>query len=608
MLPDVTGLPEEDRPNQRADGGPRRARVFGTALPHRPRLDRGDAVVFLVLVALVYLGVRLAFGTPAVIRGPAITLSPVALPYYAALSLGRMLAAYVLSMAFSLTYGYAAARSKAAERWLLPLLDILQSVPILSFLPVVLLALTAILPQRAATEIAAIVLIFTSQAWNLTFSFYQSLTTQPSELLEAAAIFRFGPWLRLKGLELPFASLGLIWNSVMSWAGGWFFLMAAEIFTLGARDFRLPGLGAYLQTAAAEGDKRALLLGLGTLVVIIVLLDQLVWRPLLAWAERFKVSQVEEEEPPSSWFLQSLQHSSVAVFVSGRILEPLARRLDRRFDRPPAEVPSLVPAGSEEPEGEGRREARGGRAWLVRAASLALLAAAAWAAFQAVFLLATLPPATWAQIGVGALATLARVVVAVTAGLLWTVPVGVLIGTNPRAATILQPVVQVLAAIPATALFPVLLLGLGHVRGGTDIAAVLLMLLGTQWYLLFNVIAGASAIPQDLKYTSDLMRLRGWARWRLLTLPALFPYLVTGLITASGGAWNASIVAEYTSFGGRVSRVVGLGSLITSSTASGRYALLLASTLAMIALVVTINRLAWRRLFRLAEDRFRLDQ
>lgn len=602
---------------------PRRARVFGTVLPERPRLGRGDAVVGLVISALLYFGVRLAFGTPAVILGPAITLSPAALPYYAALSLGRMLAAYVLSLTFSITYGYAAARNKAAERWLLPLLDILQSVPILSFLPVVLLALTAILPQRAAAEIAAIVLIFTSQAWNLTFSFYQSLTTQPAELREAAAVFRFGPWLRFRRLELPFAALGLIWNSVMSWAGGWFFLMAAEIFTLGARDFRLPGLGAYLQTAATHGDTRALLMGLATLVLIIVLLDQLVWRPLLAWAERFKVSQVEEDNPPSSWFLNSLRRSALVAAVAARLLAPLGKWLDRKLNRPPVDVPSLETAG-DGPVGSGaagdgpadvaarRSGAANPRAtfhtWLGLAASVVLLAATVYGAVQAGLLLATLPPGTWAQIAVGALATLARVAIAVTLGLLWTVPVGVLIGTNLRAASVLQPVVQVLAAIPATALFPVLLLGLVNVPSGANIAAVLLMLLGTQWYLLFNVIAGASAIPQDLKDTSDLLRLGGLPRWRVLILPAIFPYLVTGLITASGGAWNASIVAEYTSFGGRTSRVTGLGALITSSTATGRYALLLASTLAMIALVVTINRLVWRRLYRVAENRFRLDQ
>ncbi len=574
-----------------------RRRVFGSALPAR-LFGWGDFVVLLVLIPLLYLGVRLAFGTPEVVRGPSIDLSPAALPYYAVRSLGRMLAAYGLSLSFSLIYGYAAARNKAAGRWLLPLLDVLQSVPILSFLPVVLLGLTAVLPQRLAVELAAIILIFTSQAWNLTFSFYQSLTTLPTELREAAAVFRLSSWLRLKRVELPFAAVGLIWNSVMSWAGGWFFLIAAEIFTVGARDFRLPGLGAYLQTAAARGDQGALLAGLATLVGLIVLLDQLVWRPLLAWADKFKLSQVEAEESASSWFLEGLRRSRLARAVVARLLDPLANRFDRSFGRPPAHAPSLEPSPTPSPSP---------RSWLRGLGRIVLAGLVGLGIVKVALFLAALGPAAWLSIGVGAGATLLRVAVAVALALVWTVPLGVVIGTSRRAASVLQPIVEVLAAVPATALFPVLLLGLVSVPNGANLAAIVLMMLGTQWYVLFNAIAGAQAIPQDLKDTSDLLRLAGWRRWRTLVLPALFPYVITGLITASGGAWNASIVAEYASFGGRVSRVTGLGALITSSTAVGNYPLLLASTLAMIALVVTVNRLVWRGLFRLAEERFRLE-
>ncbi|MBI1281045.1 MAG: ABC transporter permease subunit [Anaerolineaceae bacterium] len=555
-------------------------------------------MVALVLVGLfIYLGVRLAFNTPAVVQGPDISLMPSALPYYALLSLGRMLAAYMLSMTFSIIYGYTAARRPGAEKWLLPVLDILQSVPILSFLPVVLLGFIAILPQRMAVEVAAVILIFTSQAWNLTFSFYQSMTTIPTELREAAAVFRFSPWLRFRQLELPFATLPLIWNSVMSWAGGWFFLMAAEIFTLGDRDFRLPGLGAYLQTAASKGDSQALMLGIVTLVLIIVLLDQLVWRPLLSWAERFKVSQVANDNPASSWFLDGLRRSHLASAFTNRVVNPLINRLNARFSRPQAYVPSLEPA--DQPSQ---------RSWLRWLMILIFVLAAVYAAVSAAGLLLTLPTDMWGQILIGAGATLLRVVLAIGIALLWTIPVGVWIGTSARAARVLQPIVQILAAIPATALFPVLLLGLLSVRGGDNIAAVLLMLLGTQWYLLFNIIAGASAIPQDLKYTSDLLQLKGWQRWRTLILPGLFPYIITGLITASGGAWNASIVAEYTNFAGKTNKVIGLGSLITSATATANYPLLLASTLVMIIVVVLINRFFWRRLFHIAETRYRMDQ
>jgi NitT/TauT family transport system permease protein len=573
-----------------------RDRIFRFPTRDGALFSLSDGVILLVLVVLLYLGTQLALGTPAAIQGPDINLDPAALPYYALLSTGRMLAAYILSMVFSIAYGYAAARSKSAAPWLLPLLDILQSVPILSFLPIVLLSLTAVLPQQAAIELAAIVLIFTSQVWNLTFSFYQSMRTIPSEYREAAAVFRFSPWLRFKQVEMPFASMGLIWNSVMSWAGGWFFLMAAEIFTLGARDFRLPGLGAYLQTAASAGDTTALLYGIGTLVIIIILLDQLIWQPLLAWAERFKVSQVTDDNPTTSWFLDGLRQSGIARFISQRVLEPFDRWLDRSFNRPPKYIPSL------EPSAPGRRSLL---SWLVAGI---IAVGVGYGLYQAVSLLITLPLSAWGDIAIGALATLLRVAIAVAIALAWTIPVGVLIGTNPRAAAILQPMVQIAASIPATALFPVLLLGLLSIPAGANIAAVLLMLLGTQWYLLFNVIAGASAIPQDLRYTSDLLQLKGWKRWRTLILPALFPYIITGLITASGGAWNASIVAEFTEFGGEISRVTGLGAEITAATAEGNYALLLASTLTMIVLVVTINRLVWRRLYRVAEYRYRMDQ
>jgi NitT/TauT family transport system permease protein len=572
-------------------------RTFRPPLFTRRPLQLGDLIILLLLAVLLYLGVRLAFNTPAKVQGPDISLDASVLPFYALLSLGRMLAAYVLSMTFSITYGYTAARRPGAGRWLMPILDVLQSVPILSFLPVVLLSLTAILPQRLAVELAAVVLIFTSQAWNLTFSFYQSLTTLPTELREAAAVFRLSPWLRFREMELPFAALGLIWNSVMSWAGGWFFLMAAEIFTLGDKDFRLPGLGAYLQTAANQGNTQALVLGIATLVLLIVLLDQLIWRPLLAWAERFKVSQVESDEAASSWFLDALTGSRLVEFLNARVFGPMGGRLNRALNHPPEIIPSLEPV-----ETAYRRPLW--RWLLLGAAALAI----GYGIFEAVRLMLTLPPAVWAQIAIGAGATFLRVAVSITLALAWTIPVGVLIGTNPRAARVLQPIVQILAAIPATALFPVLLLGLLNVPGGSNLAAILLMLLGTQWYLLFNVIAGASAIPQDLKYTSDLMGLRGWKRWRTLILPGLFPYIVTGLITASGGAWNASIVAEYTRFGNATREVTGLGALITSATAGGNYALLLASTVVMIAIVVSVNRFFWRRLYGLAETRYRMDQ
>jgi len=576
-----------------------RSRVlhFHPPIPRLAAFNPGDAFILLCLVAIVFVGAQLAMRAPAVVAGPQISLSFGALPWYALLSTGRMAAAYVLSLLFSLVYGYSAARNRTAGLVLLPLLDVLQSIPILSFLPVVLLTLTALLPEHLGAELSAILLIFTSQAWNMTFSFYQSMSTLPTELREASSIFRFDPWLRFKTLELPFAALGLIWNSMMSWAGGWFFLMAAEIFQVGTRDFRLPGLGAYLQVASEQGNLGAVLAGVVTLVLVIVLLDQLVWRPLLVWADKFKLEMVSGDEPLDSWFFDLLSRSDLLKRAQARIGSPLTEASDGLLRR--------WFAGNIEPT-EAAPDPSRPSAWVMVVGGVLALAAL-YGGFRAVLLLSTLAPADWAHLGLGVLATFLRVTISLVIAMLWTVPVGVIIGTNRKAATILQPIVQVVASIPATALFPVILLALLALPNGLNLAAILLMLMGTQWYVLFNVIAGAAAIPQDLRFTTDLLRLSRWERWRTLILPALFPYLVTGGITASGGAWNASIVAEYTHFAGQTHATLGVGALISEATSAGNYALLLAGTLALMGTVVFTNRTFWRWLYRLAETRYRME-
>lgn len=570
---------------------------FSPALPQTPAFTIGDGLILLGLAALLFAGARLAFGAPAIIAGPDISLSPLALPWYALLSIGRMAAAYFLSLLFSLFYGYTAARSRTARKALMPLLDVLQSVPILSFLPVVLLSLSAVLPKVMAAELAAIVLIFTSQAWNMTFSFYQSMTTIPLELREATAVFRLAPWLRFKTLELPFASIGLIWNSMMSWAGGWFFLMAAEIFNVGSRDFRLPGLGSYLQTAASTGNLAAVTLGIITLVLIIIALDQFAWRPILAWADKFKLAMVEGDEQPGSWFFDVLARSWLVELFGARVWTPFGEWLDGRLrSERGARIVTLEPAS-----------ANGRPSLPLIGLSAGFALAGVYGGFRAAGLLSTLPGSAWAHLGLGLLATFLRVSVSLLIALLWTIPVGVVIGTNRHWAAILQPAVQVIASIPATALFPVLLLALLRAPGGLNIAAILLMLMGTQWYLLFNVIAGAAAIPLDLRYTTDLLRLSLVDRWRTLILPALFPYIITGAITASGGAWNASIVAEHVEFGGQTYMTTGVGALIAQATGDGNYALLLAGTLGLVFTVILINRTFWRRLYRVAEERYRME-
>ena len=570
---------------------------YGFQPPKRISLPftSGDLLAFLFIVVALFIGARLAFGTPLLIPGPKISLSPSALPLYTLLSLGRMTAAYALSILFTLLYGRAAAYSHRAERLLMPLLDVLQSVPILSFLPVVLLSLSAVLPEKIATELASIVLIFTSMAWNLTFAWYQSLTTIPKELREASSIFRLNGWMKFKRLELPFGMIALVWNSMVSWAGGWFFLMAAETYTVGARDFRLPGLGSYLSEAASQENYRAVTWGLLTLVVVIVFLDQLVWRPLNAWSNRFKVEMVEDDQPPTSWFFAAVGNSRLLNWIGSAILRPVNERFDglllRRF-------PMRGKSAEKRPD----------RIWLTIILWVLFALVVILGIWYAGGMLRALPLAAWGEIGLGLAATLLRVVIALIIALAWTVPVGVAVGTNRKLATFLQPVIQVTASIPATALFPVILLFvLGGSRGGLNMAAILLMLLGTQWYLLFNIIAGTSAIPQDLRFTSALLQIKGWRRWNTLILPAIFPYLVTGLITASGGAWNASIVAEYQKFGGQTYYVTGVGSLIARATAVGDYPLLLATTLSMVVTVILINRLLWRRLYLLAEEKYRME-
>jgi NitT/TauT family transport system permease protein len=570
------------------------SRFFRIARPLLRPLTWGDAVVFLGLALLLYLGIRLGLGAPAVIKGPKIELAPRVLPYYVSLSLGRMFAAYILSMLFSLVFGYLAARSRTAEKFLIPLLDVLQSMPILSFLPVALLSLSAILPTPWAVELSSIILIFTSQAWNIGFAWYQSLTTIPRNLSQVSTIFRFNRWLRFKTLELPFAAISLIWNSMASWAGGWFFLMASEIFIVGNRNFRLPGLGAYLQEAANRGNYEAIAWGLGALILTIVTLDQLVWRPLLAWSERFTLSLTESPNPPTSWFYNALRNSRVLHFLRTTVLQPPLVWLDERLTRR-----LFAPEATVQP---GRR-----RSWVWYLLWLAAALGVLYGVFLTTRMLLTLPVQKWADISLGVLMTLLRVIASLVIALGWTIPVGVAIGSNPRLSAWLQPVVQIAASLPATALFPILLLLVLGLPGGLNVAAILLMLLGTQWYLLFNIIAGANAIPREFLYTADLLQLSRWERWHSLILPAIFPYAITGAIAAGGGAWNASVVAEYTQFAGKTYQTIGVGALIAEATGAGDFALLLAATLSLILVVVTINRLFWQRLYRLAEERYRLE-
>jgi len=533
-----------------------------------------------------------------------ISLSPRALPLYAFYSVVRIGLAYLLSLLFAIGYGYLAAYNRRVEALMIAGLDILQSIPVLSFLPGVMLAMVALFPTRQiGVEMGAILLIFTGQVWNMAFSFYSSLKSIPRELSEAATIYKFSCWQRLFELELPYAAIGLVWNSMVSVAGGWFFLMACEMFVLGTRDFRLPGLGSYLQTAASTGDGKAIAWGLLTMIAIIVATDQLIWRPVIAWSDKFKFEQVETKSRINSPLLHLLQHSRGLKTLSSNTIKPLTERFYQRIAedrrRSFAEHRSLTNEVAKE-----RRERVVG---MLRATVLVIIVCAtAFAAFHALLLLKQVNRAEYGEIIKGALATFLRVNAALLLASAWTIPAGVAIGFHPRLARIAQPLAQIAASVPATALFPVILLALVKMGGGLGVGSIALMMLGTQWYILFNVIAGAMAIPTDLREVATLFQFSTVQRWRTLILPGIFPYLITGLVTASGGAWNASIIAEYFHLKNQTLQTVGLGATISAATDSGQFQILLFATIVMAMMVVTINRLVWRPLYRLAETRYKL--
>src|SRR6202047_2199417 len=492
-----------------------------------------DLPIFLAAFSVFYafLAVTRYWLTP-VSSQTQIDLRPGALPVYAMFSVVRIAVSYVISLVFSISYGYLAAHNAKSERVMIPLLDTLQSIPVLSFLPGVMLAMVALFPTRQlGVELGSILLIFTGQVWNMTFSFYSSLKSIPREMREVAEIYRWSWWQRLTQMELPYAAIGLVWNSMMSVAGGWFFLMACEMFVLGNRDLRLPGLGSYLQTAANAGDMRAIVWGLGVMIGIIVLIDQLIWRPVIAWAEKFKFEQVESVEAPHSFVLDLLKRSRVLSFLARVSVIPAREYLSLYFAKKQAASAAKPGAGF---------IAR----WVSRLLLGAMLVGVAYAFLKMSMLLAGLTKAEARGIFAGAGATFLRVMFTLALAGLWTIPVGVIVGLKPKLSAIVQPIAQVAASVPATALFPIILLMLIKVGGGLGIGSIVLLLLGTQWYILFNVIAGAMAIPTDLKEVCNVFRFNKLERWRELYLPAIFPYLVTGFVTASGGAWNASIIAE----------------------------------------------------------------
>jgi NitT/TauT family transport system permease protein len=563
--------------------------IFPTAVPSLLK----DLPVLCAGLALFYGLMSLTrYWTGPVNTQAEIQLHPSALPLYALFSVARIAVAYALSLAVALIYGYTAAHNAKAERFLIPLLDTLQSIPVLSFLPGVMVSMIALFPTRQlGVELGAILLILTGQVWNMAFSFYSSLKNIPREMLEAAQIYRLSWWQKFVQLELPYAAIGLVWNSMMSVAGAWFFLMACEMFVLGNRDLRLPGLGSYLQTASNAGDTRAIVWGLIVMIAVIVLIDQLVWRPIIAWSEKFKFEQVEASQSPRSPVLDLLRRSKLMSRVRQASVAPAREALTLYFAGKNA-FPSRNQAPTK---------------WIARALSVVSLLGILYAIEKMIVMLTALSRAELSSIFWGAGATFLRVELTLLLAGLWTIPAGVFIGLRPRLSAIAQPIAQIAASVPATALFPIVLLLLIRIGGGLGIGSIVLLLLGTQWYILFNVIAGATAIPSDLKEVCTVFRLGTIERWRKLLLPGIFPYMITGFVTASGGAWNASIVAEYFRFQGKTISTTGLGAVISRATDSGNFPVLVGATVVMSLLVVTMNRLVWRRLYTLAATRFKLE-
>jgi NitT/TauT family transport system permease protein len=528
-----------------------------------------------------------------------IELSPWYLPQYTFLSLSRGLLAYLLSLGFTLVYGYWAAKDRVAERVLVPVLDILQSIPVLGFLPALVLGLAGAFPgSNIGVELASVIMIFTGQAWNMTFSFYHSVKSVPQEQNEVATLFRFNWWQRYRWVELPFGTVGLVWNSMMSMAGGWFFLTVCEDFSLKDKDFRLPGIGSYMQEAINEGRVDAMIWAILAMVLMIVALDQLLWRPVVVWAQKFRVEEAGQQEVASSWFLNWLRRSRLVSAFFRRFHRWQVEREARQRARQKALAERAPP-----PPANWSAVASG-------AAFLALLGVLAYGVYRLVLLL--LPPALylddWMRILGAAAVTLSRVLLSTVLGTLWALPAGIAIGLTPKLSRILQPVVQVVASFPAPMLYPLVVAVLHFAGVSFGWGSMVLMLLGTQWYILFNVIAGAMAIPADLREAARSYRLGPWQRFWVLYLPGVFPHLVTGWVTAAGGAWNASIVAEYLKLKSHRLQTFGLGALINEATENSQFAQLAASILVMALVVVLFNRSVWRPLYRLAEQRYSLNK
>jgi NitT/TauT family transport system permease protein len=551
------------------------------------------ALALLALIAKVGSGAFVAFAPPA--KLPTVSLDPRNLPYYAARSTLRMFIALFASVVFTFAYGYAAARSRYAERVLIPLLDILQSVPVLGFLSITVTGFIALFPgSLLGLEAASIFAIFTAQAWNMAFSFYQSLRTLPQDLDEATTAYRLSNWGRFVRLEIPAGTIGLVWNAMMSFGGGWFFLAASESISVLNRQYTLPGVGSYVAAAVMARNMPALGYAVLTMAIVIFMVDQLFWRPVVAWSDKFRLEQSAAVESPQSWVYDIIRSSRLRVITS-RTITPLGDVLSVALSKLSAPRVARHAARTR----NGRLTERIYNIFLIVVVGVLLV-------MGVHFILTTVGFAEVGRVALLGAMTLGRVLILIAfATLVWT-PIGVAIGFNPRLARVLQPLAQFLASFPANFIFPFATLAFISFHININYGSIALMALGSQWYILFNAIAGASSIPTDLREMAADANLRGWHRWRRLIIPGIFSSWVTGGITASGGAWNASIVSEVVTWGTTTLTASGLGAYIAAATTTGDWPRITLGVGMMSIYVVTVNRILWRRLYALAEQKYHL--
>lgn len=589
-----------------------------THYPERRAFSWVDIVVLAGIAAIIYgiVGLAQRWGG-AYHAAVAIDLSPSALPRYALFSFSRAVASYSLSLAFTLVYSYAAAKIRNADRVMIPILDIFQAVPVLGFMPGLVLGLVSLFPKsNIGIELTCIIMIFTGQAWNMAFSFYGSLKTVPHELQEASRIIGLNWRQRLRHIELPFAAIGLAWNSLMSIAGGWFFLTICESFSLGDRKFRVPGIGSYMATAIDHNDHKAMLYGLLTMFLLIVFVDFLIWRPVMAWVRKFQMEESQEEAPElpfvTAWVRESYLISGFWPLVWRR-MKLFTRRRSRwaSAQHVPISGAALLPRVQFRLVQVGATVQRfgGGLTWLFRKTSPVLAVVfCIWGGIRLWELVRPLSGNDWKVIWGSTGLSFVRVLIAVVVSSLWTIPVGFWIGMSPKLTRFFQPLVQIAASFPMPMLFPLVAELMIRWHIGIHWGSVVLLVLGVQWYILFNVLAGAMVIARDMRDGMTMIGAKTWTRWWKLYLPSAFPALVTGWLTAAGGAWNASIVAEFVEYGGKRLVAPGIGSLITRATLDANFPLLAGCLLAMVITVVGLNQTWWRWLSETAEERFTLDK